>query len=253
MIRYIALIALLAGASFAEPLNYNPGAGASSGDGFYIHVTDTDIDGSFELVTGDAQFAATAKDSVIYVAHDTTSAGTVTDTAYVTVTGLSVSGRRIEQQLAIAGGDTAVTDSAIHWYESAYLDSTMAGTFKVFHTKGSAVQLGTIAAGVFWEPQALVVFGKPDRPVLDYFIIENNGGGNSTSYELRLYPQTGPFWSFSADYDVIVSGTIANGGEPHQWAIGKQLPQKSAIAVVAKGGAVDQSISATLIGRRRAY
>lgn len=258
MKRLALILSLFAVSAWADPF-----AGGERGNSFYIHVEDVDIDNAYELVTDYDSFTQTSVDSTVKVFYDTLAAGGAGDTLNVRIRGVRPGAgpdslESVVFNVKVGGGDTVATDSTIHIFEAAWLDTTGPGIALLFsrYSTPRGSLLDTIAAGRLAHPVAHVFFGNDDRPILDAWRTSLTSEDGDITFELRFYQQINQNFVYTTDYEVIDKVTLSSA-TGNTWYVndfggyGKVLPKNSALAVFALGSTTNTDGTATLIGRRR--
>ena len=268
MKRIIALMLLMLVPALGQEreLGTNPFQGSFSDGGFDFTVLDEDIGNSaFELVTQDTGFTQMSADTTLSIISFNASTD---DTALVTVTGVRPWGgaqyadslRYWIETIKVAGTDTVVTDSIYHLYEGAFIDSAMSGAVMVYATGTSPrdAVLDTVAANRFFQPNAHVLFGRHDKPVIDriHYTVFSTTGTQGVRFELRVYPNLRAALDYTTEYYVADyvyvrpenGEVVAHYGS--QWT-GMGIPAGSGVAVVAQGDVDNMVAKVRIVGRRR--
>lgn len=178
----VAAVFLLGPAS--RPFGTNPFSGDIAGDGFIVHVVDTDIDEAFEIVDEDSSdrytYTAISTDTTVMLRY----AGANGDTALIHVTGIRpkrgvgtganyAAGRDTlayyHKMYKLDGGDSTATDSVLHMFEQAWVDSGEANTVLVWAKGNSATStpLRKIPPRRITSSIAHLLFGAGDTPLLE--------------------------------------------------------------------------------------
>ena len=179
----LAASALWLGAA-GRPFGTNPFSGDFGGDGFNIHVVDSDIDETFEIVDTDSGASYTytpiSTDTTVMIRYN----GSNGDTAIIHVTGIrpkrgNASGANYSAQkdslawyhkmYKLDGGDSTATDSVLHMFEQVWVDSGEGNSVIVWAKGNSATStpLRKIPPRRITAPIAHVLFGTQDTPLLE--------------------------------------------------------------------------------------
>mgnify|MGYP001608225105 FL=1 len=175
------LVATVLWAAGKNPTAIHPFAGSQEGDGFNLHVIDTNIGTAWELVDADTGFTPFTTDTTLKIASGNVNG----DSALVHITGLrkvrlgASAGKRDTVQYysmmkKVDGLDTVTTDSVFHSIEQVWIDSIEPGFVAVWAT-GQSPTIGPILRRItstdktnaIFSPIAHLMFGTDDTPLLE--------------------------------------------------------------------------------------
>lgn len=261
-------LAILSMGAANAPFGTNPFAGSREGQGFAFTVVDTDIDNAFEIVNEDSganyTYTPMAADTTLRIRYF----GSSGDTALVHVTGIRPkrggAGGTMKDTLSsyhktykVNGGDSVSTDSVLHMFEQAWVDSGKAALIIVW-SKGqskSSAPLAKIPLRRIASPIAHLLFGSHDSPVLNQ-ITYGVASVDTVTFELRQYPNIENALQYANDYVVRDFCKLGGAGSglreaTHVFPGGLEFPERCYLAVMAKGSANNEVGWVTMVGQRR--
>jgi hypothetical protein len=247
MKKIIALcLLLIAVVLSADTKGVSPYGG--DGNRYVIHVIDTDIDAAFEIADADSGFTPLAANAPIRVLYSAANS----DTAYVRIQGIRADSVWVDTTMRCPGHQAQTTAATFMAFEQAYLETEKSGVVSIYATATSAGnQLRNIAANTLHEPIAQVYADK--RSVfLESVQFNHLTGVDTTSWELRIYPDVADHRDFADGYEIRAQARL-NVNSPTSGVIplGIRMPNNSWASVWAIGSAANDRGSVTLKYQRR--
>ncbi|GEM_PF-4105315 len=260
--KLIALVLVVVGVGFlgaaGRPFGTDPFSGSREGQGFVLHVVDTDIDEAFEIVDEDSAGAYTytpiSTDTTVMIRYY----GSNGDTARVTVTGIRPkrggNGGTMKDSLSyysrtykVDGGDSTATDSVLHMFEQAWVDSGKASMVVVW-AKGSSPTtnpLRKIPPRRITTPIAHLQFGSHDTPVLERAIFGVIDSSRTALFDSVRWSQSASGVARNVMRDTLVGDTDADTSRVYR-VDGLQAAQAVVTIVVSDGSSAGGNYSLTI-------
>lgn len=215
-----------------------------------LHVIDTDIEGAFEIADADTGFTPLKANGVINVLYQANN----TDTAYVQIQGIRADSTWIDTLILAPGRQVVTTAATFMALDQVWVQHETNGIVAVYSTVTSATSmLRQIDANEIHEPIAQIYAGRRGV-ILEAVQFTHLHGSDTTSWELRVYPDIADHRDFADGYEVRASArlnktTTSSGRMP----LNIYLPNHSWTAVfsIASSGSVAGTDGSTTLWYER--